>query len=190
MTDKKQINPLLSRVEVVDHPVISNAQAECVRALQAVMSRRRQIATQGIYGLGNADLCAGWQGFESFCEGLRPDLGGRRHTKPYNPSGLRTVDCPDAISPRARAMASTTSSRTTSSSSILSSSHARRRIRSARDKRSAACSNSCTVLMCRHTNPSTRPNQSPWTPPTENRTLSRVFETGPSQSSSNHATSD
>ena len=147
MTDEKQIHSLLCHIKVVDHPIIPHAQAECVRSLQTVMGRCRQITPQGINGLGNTDLCAGWQGFESLCEGLRPDLCGRWHTEPYKPSGLRTADFPVAISPRARAMASTTSSRTTNSSSILSSSHVRRRIRSARDKRSAACSNSCTVLM-------------------------------------------
>ena len=159
MTDVKQIDPLLPHVEVVDHPVITDTKPESVRALQRVVRRRRKLSPQIIDGLGNADPHASRKCLKSFAESLRPNLCGRRHTNSYTPSGLRTEARPDPISPRARAMASITSSRTTKSFSILSSSHARRWIKSARESRSAACSNSCTVLTYLKHKPSPLTNQ-------------------------------
>jgi hypothetical protein len=147
MTDEQQIYPLLANVKVVDHTVIPHAKPVSICALQPVMACRRKVAPQQINCLANADSHPGRQRIKRLAECLRPNLCGRRHTELYTASGWRIFACPAAISPRARAIASVTSSRTTRSSSILSSSHARSWIKSARDNRSAACSNSCTVLI-------------------------------------------
>ncbi len=168
MTDEKQIYSLLIHIKVVDHTVVSHAKPKRIRSLEPMVASRRKVAPQQIDRLPNAGPHPDRQRIKCLCKGLRPNLCGRRHTESYTASGRRTVACPAAISPRARAMASTTSSRTTRSSSILSSSHARRWIKSARESRSAACSNSCTVLIALQHSPQNRRNQLLRTLVTEN----------------------